>query len=224
MILPYSRAMSTLKEKLDALSSEKLKLATWPAAYEQVVSTLSNNGMLPHVLAKGAQFPDFTLPNADGRLVSLADMRGEGPVVVTFFRGEWCPWCRLMLDALAEALPEINACGASLVALTPDTEFPPLPARQGHQARLEVLSDVDCGVGLTAGVVFLLPKLYRAGLLKNGVDLATRHGNASWFLPIPATFILDRGGCIVWRFADVDFTHRAEPADIIDALRALSNK
>jgi peroxiredoxin len=215
-------AMQSLQAKLDAKSRASMEIAAWRAAYEQVVATLSGNGLLPHVLAKGASFPDFMLPNAEGRLVSLGALLANGPVVVTFFRGEWCPYCRLMLDALAEALPEIEALGATLVALTPDTDGLPLVAKQAHQAKFEVLSDVDCGVGLAAGVVFAVPPLYRARLSSFGVDIAQRHGNQAWFLPIPATFILDRNGVIVWRFADGDFTNRAEPGDIIGVLETLS--
>ncbi len=210
--------MQSLKAQLDAECSVRMESAVLRAAYEQVVETLGHNGMLPQVIGVGARFPDFMLPNAEGQLISLAALLARGPVVVTFFRGGWCPYCKLMLDALAEALPEIEACGATLVALTPDTAGLPLAAKQAHHAKFEVLSDVDCGVGLAAGVVFRLPPLYRARLASVGIDIPRRHGNAAWFLPIPATFILKRDGVIAWRFANVDFTHRAEPADIIEAL------
>ncbi len=93
---------------------------------------------------------------------------------------------------------------------------------QNNQVGFEVLSDVDCGVGLAAGIIFQMPKLYRTRLEENGISLPERNGNSSWFLPVPATFIVAQNGLIAWRFADVDFTRRAEPADIIEALRNLA--
>ncbi len=159
------------------------------------------------------------LPSAEGQLVALADVLAKGPVIISFFRGEWCPFCRLMLAALTECLPEIEAAGATLLALTPETGGLPLTMKTYHGARFEVLSDVDCGIGLAAGVVFRIPELYRARL---GAGFSARHGNSGWYLPLPATFILAPDGTIAWRFVDVDFSHRAEPGEIIQAVRDLT--
>jgi peroxiredoxin len=189
-----------------------------------MVATLGNDGFMQQVLAAGALFPDFMLPSAEGRLVSLASRLASGPVVISFFRGEWCPFCRLMLAALTEALPQIEAAGASLLALTPETGGLALAMKTYHGARFEVLCDVDFGVGLAAGVVFRVPKLYRARCEAAGLSFPARHGNAAWCLPVPATFILDTDGRVAWRFVDVDFSHRAEPADIISALRQLGRQ
>jgi peroxiredoxin len=189
-----------------------------------MVTELNRNGFLQHSLTEGAPFPGFVLPSAEGKLVSLDSLLARGPVIISFFRGEWCPFCRLMLAALTEALPEIEAAGATLVALTPETGGLPLVMKQYHNARFEVLSDVDCGVGLSAGVIFKVPKLYRARLEATGTLFPERHGNAAWFLPVPATYILTPDGVIAWRFVDADFSHRAEPADIINAVRQLTER
>lgn len=198
------------------------QIAEVKTAYEAMVGELARRGFIDQVLAVGDRFPDMALPTAEGELTRLADWWRRGPLVVTFFRGEWCPYCRLMLAALEEVLPEIEARGASLVAVTPETGGRALAVKRRHDNRYEVLSDVDCGLGLACGVVFSVPAIYRALLLKFGNDLAERHGNDAWFLPVPATFVLDRDGVIRWRFADVDFTRRAEPADILAALGALA--
>ncbi len=187
----------TLTTRLNALLASRREIAVWNAAYEQILERLSHDGFLQNVLPEGAAFPDFMLPSAEGKLVSLDSRLAQGPVVVSFFRGEWCPFCRLMLAALTEALPEIEAAGGTL------------------------LGDVDFGVGLAAGVVFRIPKLYRARCESSGLNFPQRHGNAAWCLPVPATFILTPDGKVAWRFVDVDFSHRAEPADIIAALRQL---
>ncbi|MGC8477186.1 MAG: peroxiredoxin-like family protein [Acetobacteraceae bacterium] len=190
-------------------------------AYEQSVAEMLAIGAGTTTLAPGDRFPDIILPNAEGDLIAIADLLALGPVVVTFFRGIWCPYCRLMLDALVAALPEIEAAGARLVGVTPETGGLALITKRNHGAAFEVLCDVDSGLGLDCGVVFRTPMAYRALLLKHGRDLAPRHGNDSWFLPLPCVFVLDRAGIVRWRFVTTDFTEQAEPADILAALRAL---
>ncbi len=210
-----------MTDRLNALLASRREIAAWNAAYEQMVSQLAQNGMLSQVLREGDAFPDFMLPSAEGRLVALRAQLDRGPVVLSFFRGEWCPFCRLMLAALTQALPDIEAAGGSLLALTPETGGLALTMKTYHNARFDVLCDVDFGVGLAAGVVFRVPKLYRARCEGAGLNFPQRHGNAAWCLPVPATFIIAPDGKIAWRFVDVDFSHRAEPADIIAALQQL---
>jgi peroxiredoxin len=212
--------MPRLRDQLEAkrrTMSVEVRLA-----YEAMVAELRRTGFLEHVLQVGDRFPDLVLPNAEGDLVAITTLLRRGPLVVTFFRGEWCPYCRLTLDALAAALPDFHAAGAALVAITPEAGGRALVAKRNHHAAFEVLSDVDCGVGLSCGVVFRAPEPYRLLLLKYGTDLAERHGNPAWFLPVPATFVVDRKGIIRWRFVTIDFTERAEPADILAALGALA--
>ncbi|EGO94328.1 MULTISPECIES: peroxiredoxin-like family protein [Acidiphilium] len=211
-----------LDEQLQAERDRRTADEAVRLAYEEVFTTLSTNGFLPSVLPEEATFPDFVLPDTEGRLVSLASRLARGPVLVQFFRGEWCPFCRLMLDALVGALPEIEAAGASLMALTPDIGPWAREAKRNHGATFDVLSDVDCGVGLAAGVVFRIPPIYRARLMRAGIDFADRHDNGAEFLPIPAVFLLDADGRVAWRFVNVDFTRRAAPERILSALRRLT--
>ncbi len=210
--------MPPLRDQLEAqrrTMSEEVRIA-----YEISVTELAGTGFTAHALALGDRFPDVVLPNAEGDLVAIADLLHRGPLVVTFFRGIWCPYCRLMLDALVAALPAIAAAGAGLVGITPETGGLALTTKQNHGAAFEVLSDVDCGLGLGCGVVFRTPDIYRRLLLKYGNDLALRHGNEAWFLPLPAVFVLDPAGIVRWRFVSADFTEQAEPADILAALGA----
>lgn len=182
---------------------------------------LNREGFLGQVLNTGVRFPDFVLPSAEGRLVALADYLARGPVVLSFFRGEWCPFCKLMLTALTEALPEIEAAGAHLLALTPETGGLPLAMKQRHNAAFEVLADVDFGVGLAAGVVFKIPPLYRERLRAAGLDFPQRHGNGAWCLPLPASFLIAPDGKITWRFLNGDYAKRPEPAELIAAIRRI---
>jgi peroxiredoxin len=214
-------AIETLQSKLDALRAARSERAAWTESYEEILMQLGQSGFLEHVIKPGERFPDFMLPSAEGHLLSLSEFLVRGPVIVSFFRGEWCPFCRLMLTALTEALPQISAAGATLLALTPETGGLALKMKTYHGAPFEIVADVDCGIGLAAGVVFRIPPKYRALL---GPDFPARYGNSGWYLPIPATFILDHDGCIAWRFADVDYTHRPEPADIIRAVTTMNGK
>jgi len=213
--------MTKLQPRLDELRDSRRQIPAWDASYLDILAKLNREGFLSGVLAEGAAFPDFVLPSAEGRLVALGEQLARGPVVLIFFRGEWCPWCRATLQALAEALPRIQAAGATLLALTPETGGLAATLKRDFGQGLEVLADVDFGVGLAAGVVFKIPKLYRARLEGAGHNFALRHGNAAWCLPVPASFIIRPDGVVAWRFVDVDFTHRAEPEDIIAALGRL---
>jgi peroxiredoxin len=211
-------AISTLNLRLADLLASRCANPDWAAAYQQIVATLGE-GFYEGILAPGAIFPDFLLPSATGRLVHLREELARGPVVLTFFRGEWCPFCKLTTEALAEAALPIAAAGGRILALTPETGEWPVRLRERDGNAFEVLSDVDFGVGLAAGLVFKIPPLYRARV--NGLRLDLRQGNAAWCLPVPAVFVIRQDGVIAWRFADADFSRRAEPDEIIAALAGL---
>ncbi len=217
---PGEAAISTLNTRLTDLLAARCENPDWAAAYQQIVTTLNREGFYEGMTRVGEVFPDFLLPSATGHLINLADELARGPVVLTFFRGEWCPFCKLTTAALAEAAPRIQALGARILALTPETGAWPLRLQQRDASAFEVLSDIDFGVGLAAGLVFKIPPLYRARV--QGLDLPLRQGNAAWCLPVPAVYIIGQNGMVAWRFADVDFARRPEPDDIIAALARLS--
>ncbi len=213
--------MVSLMERLDAETARRGATAEMQAAYEAMLADLRRTNFLDHALRAGQPFPDFLLPDAEGRLVAREDLLARGPFVASFFRGGWCPYCAITLDALEEALPQLAARGAALVAITPETGGRALEIKQRHRASYTVLADVDQGLGMACGVVFRAPETYRRRLAARGVDLTERQGLAGWFLPVPATFVVDRGGIVRWAFMDVDFTRRAEPDDILGALAVL---
>ena len=192
------------------------------AASAGFVAMLDRAEVVAHVLAPGMPMPDFLLPNAEDRLVSSSDLLTSGPLVVAFFRGDWCPFCMTMLSALEEALPELHAAGATLAALTPDTGGRALRAKRSHGLHCEVLSDVDNEAAMQFGVVVNPPESYRALLAGAGINLAERHGNPGGFIPLPATFLIGRDGIVQTAWIDLDVTRRVEPAAIIDAVRRLA--
>ncbi len=191
-------------------------------AYASFVDMLNRAEVAEHVLAPGAPMPNFLLPNAEGQLLSSAELLKSGPLVVTFFRGDWCPFCVLMLAALEEALPELHDAGATLIAMTPDTGGRALRTKQHHGLHYEVLSDVDNEVAMQFGIVVNPPESYRALLAEAGIDLAEQHGNPDGFIPLPATFLIGADGTVGDAWVDLDVSRRVEPATVVDAARRLA--
>jgi peroxiredoxin len=208
----------TLNERLEALRLDRSVIAELHGPYVAMMAELRRTDFLEHALRAGDTFPEFLLPNAEGRLIGLQDMLKGGPLVLTFFRGDWCPYCRIVLDSMEQALPAIVAEGATLAAVTPESGGRALQTKSQHGAHYEILSDLDNGLGLQCGVVFRLPEPYRRLLERYDIDLGKRHGNGAWFLPVPATYIVGQDGRIRWAFLDMDFTKRAEPSKVIDAI------
>ena len=165
--------------------------------------------------------PGFLLPNAEGRLVDSNDLLAAGPLVVTFFRGTWCPYCAETLDALEAISTELTQAGGTLVAMTPETGGRALALKRQHTLHYEVLADIDLGVAMAFGIVFRTPPLYAALLRRHGVDLGQRSGNEAWLLPVPATFLVDRTGSVARTWINIDFTQRTEPTEVLESLKAL---
>ena len=212
----------TLREKLEQQQGKWN--ATVRAAYEELVKQLGRAETADHALKVGNKIPDFTLPNAYGKLIVSSELLEQGPLVINFFRGDWCPFCRLMLQALNEALPAIIAAGGNLVAISPDTGGRLLRAKNRLNLSIELLSDVDNGVALDFGVAFRAPEAYRQVLQSYGTNLNERHGNDGWIIPIPAAFVVDRSGTIRYAFVEPEFVRRAEPDEIVAVLRQLAGE
>ena len=176
-------------------------------------------------LKVGEHAPVFTLPNAFGKPVSLSEQLAKGPVVLTFYRGAWCPYCNLELKALHGALPRLKRLGARLIAVTPQQPDKSLEQVKKDGYPFEILSDLDSAVMRDYRLYFAVPKalsdLYRD---RFGLDLAIYNGPGRYELPVPGTFVIDRQGIVRAAFADTDYKRRMEPADIIATLRGLANQ
>ncbi|MGJ8655933.1 MAG: peroxiredoxin-like family protein [Akkermansiaceae bacterium] len=167
---------------------------------------------------------DFELPNAVGELVSLSGLLAKGPVVVTFYRGSWCPYCNLELRALQDRLAEIHSLGAELVAISPQMPDESLTGPERGALSFPVLSDQDAKVAAQYGVAWEVPEILLEHMrVDRGLDLKDLNNGNGSILPIPATFVLDRRGEVVWRFVDVDYRTRAEPDDIVAELQNLAS-
>ncbi len=172
-------------------------------------------------IAVGEIAPNFTLPDATGELVNLHSKLNEGPVVLSFYRGGWCPFCNLELQALQALLPEIKSLGASLIGISPETPDNSMSTAEKHQLEFDVLSDVGNKTARDYGLIFTVYEEMRPLYLKWGLDVPASNGDDSWELPVPATYIIDSNCVARAAHVDKDYTKRMEPEQILTALRNL---
>ena len=191
------------------------------ATMDRATAELADSRIAADVAAVGSRAPGFVLPNAVGEKVCLDDLLARGPVVISFYRGVWCPFCNLEQRALQQALPQITANGASLVAIsgmTPDHSIS-MMERQG--LTYEVLSDHGLLVARSYGLVFELPDDLREAYTRMGHPIPGFNGADEHTLPIPGTFVVDAGGIIRFAYANPNYMYRADPAGVVAALAAL---
>ncbi len=188
---------------------------------DKAAEKLGRSGISEHSVKVGDKAPEFVLPNAVGKTVRLKDLLVHGPVVVSFYRGLWCPNCNLELRALEQTLPEITSLGATLVAISPQTPDNSLSTAEKHHLTFEVLSDVGNQVAREYGLVFQIPEELRPIYESFGMDLSAHNGDESFELPVPATYVLDTAGTVRTAFVNPDYTKRLDPADVVSALRVL---
>ncbi len=174
-------------------------------------------------LEVGERAPDFELVNAFGDRVRLSDHLARGPVVLSFYRGAWCPYCNLQLRGLVKTLPYIEARGATLVTVTPQTPDKSLEQVKKDGYPFEILSDLDNSVMKAYGLFFEVPADLSDVYKRNfRLDLAEYNGKDRYLLPVPGTFVIDRRGIIRAVYADPDYRQRMEPAAILAALDGIN--
>jgi peroxiredoxin len=192
------------------------------AQIASAVAQVERSGAAPG-LEIGDLAPDFRLPNAVGVPVQLSERLAHGPVILSFYRGEWCPFCNLELNALQAALPRFRAYGASLIAISPQTPDHSLSVTEKNGLSFEVLSDVHQDAIRAYRVQFTVPaELQDLHLNVFHNDLSAHTADGSWDLPIPATFVIDSAGVIQARHVSADYQTRMDPNAIEAALRNLS--
>jgi len=212
-----------LQQQLDAFKAEFARTAPAgrPALYEAKIEQLRASFALERAIRTGDLAPDFTLPDAQGRDVSLGSLLEAGSAVVTFYRGGWCPYCNIQLRAYQAVLPELTALGARLVAISPQLPDGSLSTSEANELTFGVLSDVGNTTARDYGLVWSLPEELRAALRSNNKALPGINGDDSWELPVPATYVIARDGRVALAAIDVDYRNRLEPDAILTALRSL---
>ena len=169
----------------------------------------------------GDDAPDFVLPNVRGGTTQLSDLLKDGPVVLNFYRGGWCPFCNLEFKALSDILPQIQAMGASLVGISPETPDASLSTIEKHNLPFEVLSDVGNKIAGRYGLLMTVYEELRPLYQQWGIDIPAANGDDSFQLPIPATYVIKQDGTVQACYVDKNYTSRMEPQDILAALESL---
>lgn len=187
----------------------------------EATETLVRAGIAGRSLQAGDAAPDFELPAADGSVWRLSDSLRHGPVVLSFYRGGWCPYCNLEMQALQRALPEIERPGARLAAISPELPEVVKKADEAGSLSFPLLSDAGNGVARSFGLVFTLAEALRPIYAAGGIDLPAANGDDSFELPVPATYIIARNGRIAHAFVDADYEKRMEPDEIVDVLNKM---
>ena len=191
------------------------------AAIDYDNEALLRSGLVERALPAGAKFPDLTLANARGGQTRIYDVLARGPIVVTFYRGGWCPYCNLELRAYQSALIDIHALGAELIAISPEAPDHTFSTAEKNDLKFEILSDVNGALEDALGIRFDVSDPIVALYKRFGHDLPVHNGDGRWSLPVPATYVLDRDGRIVLAYVDPDYRRRLEPATAIAALHKI---
>ena len=160
----------------------------------------------------GDKFPHFSLSNAVGKEVTLADLTASGPLLITFYRGEWCPFCNLALASMQKHLEEFQAKGVTLVAISPELPNQSLSTTEKHQLKFQVLSDVQNKLAKEIGILFAQPDYMRPAFKNLGHDFAARNGDDSLEVPLPVSFLVGKNGVVIKSFVNPDWTKRLEPS------------
>ncbi|HET6609482.1 MAG TPA: peroxiredoxin-like family protein [Rhodopila sp.] len=216
----------TLQDKLDAFKADfEAGKPPYNVPYSVIetmhraTAELIASGAAGRALKAGDKAPAFSLNDPDGKPVSSRDLLAHGPLVVSFYRGVWCPYCNMELQALQETLPEFEKLGASLVAISPQTAANSRKSVRQNELGFPILSDTHNDVAAAFGLRFAMPDylidLYKS--LKN--DLPSFNGDDSWTLPMPGRFVIGQDGIILYAEVNPDYTRRPEPANMLPALR-----
>jgi peroxiredoxin len=190
------------------------------AIMQRHIDQLRNGTVARSMLKVGDRAPAIVLMNANGETVDAASFLKNGPVIVTFYRGGWCPYCNLELKAYQEILPEITAAGACLVAISPEKPDDSLSTTEKNALSFEVLSDIGQKVGRAFGLVYSFTDELKSAYRGFNLDIPTHNGTPEeWALPVSATYVIDRDGIIIYAYTDPDYRDRADPRDVLAAIR-----
>lgn len=180
------------------------------------------SGIVDKSLKVGDIIPDFGLPNQRGELIEIKKILKRGAVVISFYRGTWCPFCNLELKALEQALPAMNMLGATLVTISPQISIECSTDREQQELKFEMLADKGNQIARLFGIVFKIPEYARSYYKNIGIHLPRYNGDDSFELPIPATYVVNQDGIINYAYIEADHNQRLDPVEIITILRRMT--
>ena len=215
----------SLKAQIDAYNVQKD--AKLPADVLALMNTTNEELIAQHIKDNALQISqkveNFSLTNHNGENIELADLLKKGPVIISFYRGGWCPYCNLELKALNDYLPQFKTQSAQLVAISPQLPDETLSTAQKNDLEFDVLCDVSNKVAEQFGLLFTLDERIQALYTQFGIDFEHYYGDKSFKLPLPATYVINQEGVITYAFLSEDYTLRAEPIDVMTALESENN-
>ncbi|MGZ4815771.1 MAG: peroxiredoxin-like family protein [Terriglobales bacterium] len=198
---------------------EKYVPAETQAIHARAVTELKQQYLATNILPVGAKAPVFELPEHNGKIVSSSDLLAKGKLVLCFIRGRWCPFCVGQMEAMNVVVPQIEQAGASLAAISPQTVKQSFFMHDQHKLRFPLLSDAGNKVARQFGLTYRVPTPQEAVYRRAFVNLPFTNGDDSWELPIPATYILDRDGTVLYASANEDYTERPDPTEVVKFLQ-----
>ena len=211
----------TLQEKLDAFKADFETNQAPPAAVEAFHRSnqeLIDKGLADRALKAGEMAPEFTLSDSDGNKVSSRELLAKGPMVLTFYRGVWCPYCNLELQALEEVIDDIRARGATLLAISQQSPKNSRVSKRQNNLSFPILTDQDGELAEQFGLRWELQPYLIEFFKMFKVDLPVIHEDDKWTLPMPARYVIDQDGSIAYAEVNPDYTRRPEPSDLFPVL------
>jgi peroxiredoxin len=216
--------MPHLQDQLDEITANTRNLVQPErlAVSERAVEDLFATGIEQRILPVGAKAPEFTLRDSTARLVKSSDLLALGPLIISFFRGRWCPYCTTELEAWRDLYPIVRERKALLVAISPQTIRQSDFMQGQHSIPFPLLFDEGCKVGEQFGLAYTIPIFHQQHYRSVLVNLPFVNGDQSWKLVLPATYVIDRDATVLFAEAHADFRVRPEPEDVLRHLPAVS--
>ncbi|MDY7562576.1 peroxiredoxin-like family protein [Pseudomonas sp. 10B1] len=214
----------TLQSKLDALKVEfetKMAPPHVVEALHRAVAELIASGAPGRALKAGDVAPEFSIPDPDGKMISSKELLAKGPLVLTFYRGVWCPYCNFDLQAMEEARQEIEGLGATLVAVSQQTAANSRKSQRDNKLGFPILGDKGGEVAAAFGVRWDVPEYLQAIHKAVGADITVFNGEDSWTLPMPARYVIGQDGIIQYAEVNADYTQRPEPSEVFPTLKRM---
>lgn len=211
----------SLKQKIEAFKNNFAKQAPEPvrAVMDRATHDLKTSGILETTIKTGDTLPPFRLKNQKGDWVESTELLKDGPLVLSFFRGAWCPYCNLEVKALEELALDFVATGAKVVLISPQTEHYNETSKETNKLSFDILADTGNNYAKQLGLVFSLPQDLREIYLNFGINVPKHNGDDSWQLPMPTRLIIDPSREILHADINPDYTDRPEPSETLAALK-----
>ena len=210
----------TLESQLSAKRSASKAPPNVKAIMQKATTELKKSG-LKKAIVMGKKAPDFTLESFKEDSFRLKDALKKGPVVITFYRGGWCPYCNLQLKAYEQRFQDFKDTGATVIAISPEKPENAQATADANKVSFDLLYDEDNRVAKRYGLVFQVGDDLKEVYKSFGIDLEKSQGNNNWELPLAATYVIGKDGVVLYSFIEADYTKRAEPQVLIDLLKRL---